>query len=183
MRRVKRSGWPQPMGKGLRQVWYKGLVQVNLIGLWRAGFQTPVWVMTDLEPEEGLQIYLKRMKIEESFRDCKTLLGLDRIMSKQQSHMEQMIALTLLAYVVGLFLGEALRDVTYGNVLPQEISFQSLLAFSPASTTSPKWKQFSGLFVLLKQRLRISPQVVCQLQIPIAQAFACLVLGNVRTLV
>ncbi|MGZ6347888.1 MAG: transposase, partial [Anaerolineales bacterium] len=47
-----------------RQVWYKGLVPVNVIGLWRPGFQTPLWVMTDLEPEKGLAIYLRRMKIE-----------------------------------------------------------------------------------------------------------------------
>jgi hypothetical protein len=29
--------------------------------------------MTDLEPERALTIYLKRMKVEESFRDCKDL--------------------------------------------------------------------------------------------------------------
>jgi hypothetical protein len=70
--------------------------------------------MTDLEPEQGLEIYLKRMKIEESFQDCKDLLGLDRLMNKKQVHLEQMMALTLLAYVVGMFFGEALRDVSTG---------------------------------------------------------------------
>ncbi len=30
--------------------------------------------------------------------------------------LEQMIALTLIAYVVGVWLGEAIRDVVYGQV-------------------------------------------------------------------
>ena len=46
------------------QVRYKGCVSVNLIGFWREGLQTPLWVMTDLTPETGLAIYFKRMKVE-----------------------------------------------------------------------------------------------------------------------
>jgi len=120
---------PQP-GKTVvyRQVRYKGLVPVNLIGLWREGFQTPLWVMTDLEPEQGVGIYLKRMKIEESFRDCKDLLGIDRVMNKQQAQMEQMVALALLAYVVGLFIGEALRDVSWGQLKPEQVAYETLLS-------------------------------------------------------
>ena len=109
-----------------RQVRYKGMVPVNVIGMWREGFQTPLWVMTDLEPDRGLAIYLQRMKIEESFRDCKALLGLGRVMCKQQAQMEQMVALTLLAYVLGLFLGEALRDVSYAGFDPQEVTYETL---------------------------------------------------------
>jgi hypothetical protein len=175
---------PQPhQTQVYRQVWYKGVVPVNVIGLWRAGFQTPLWVMTDLEPEKGLEIYLQRMKIEESFRDCKDLLGLEQAMNKQQAHLEQMIALSLLAYVVGLFLGEALRDVSYGNVAPSELSYQALLAPPQEKTVSAKWKHYSGLFVLLKQKLRISEEIAAQLQQPVAQALVCLVLGNVRSFV
>jgi hypothetical protein len=165
------------------QLWYKGLVPVNVIGLWRAGFQSPLWVMTDLEPEKGLQIYLQRMKIEQSFRDCKNLLGLEQAMNKQQGQLEQMIALTLLAYVVGLFLGEALRDVSYGSVAPAELAYQDLLDTPQNKPISTKWKHYSGLFVLLKQQLRIPPEVLCLLQKPVSQALATLVLGNVRSFV
>jgi hypothetical protein len=166
-----------------RQVWYKGVVQVNVIGLWRTGFQRPLWVMTDLEPERGLEIYLKRMKIEESFRDCKTLLGLDQIMNKQQVHMEQMIALALLAYVVGLFFGEALRDVIYGNVPPHDINYQELLITPQNQLARSKWKLYSGLFILLKQKLPIPLKTVRLLHKPVSQAFSCLIFGNVRTFV
>lgn len=34
-----------------RGVFYQGLVLVNGIDWWRKGFQTPVWVMTVLDPE------------------------------------------------------------------------------------------------------------------------------------
>lgn len=164
------------------QVRYKGYVSVNLIGFWREGLQTPLWVMTDLTPETGLAIYFKRMKVEESFRDCKDLLGMDRLMNQQQRHMEQMVALTLIAYVVAMFFGEALRDISYGGLSPLNVTFESL--FTPSQVCSrSKWKHYSGLFVILKQQLRVSPDTVKHLQLPVAQAFASLIYGNVRTFV
>ncbi len=165
-----------------RQVRYKGAVAVNLIGFWRTGLQAPLWVMTDLEPQDALRIYFKRMKVEETFRDCKDLLGLDRLMNKQQAHMEQMVALTLIAYVAALFVGEALRDLCYGERSPEQITYESLLAPKPPSTRS-KWKHYSGLFVLLKQQLRIPTEQLILLLLPVSQAFASLVFGNVRTFV
>ena len=165
-----------------RQVSYKGQVPVNLIGFWRPGLQRPLWVMTDLEPERGLAIYFKRMKIEESFRDCKDLLGIGQVMNKQQAQMEQMVALTLLAYVVALFFGEALRDISYGDLAPQDLTYESLFAPKPHPVCT-KWKNYSGLFVLLKQQLRVSPKQLRQLQQPVTLAFAILVFGNVRTFV
>ena len=71
--------------------------------------------MTNLEPEEGLEIYRARMKIEESFKDLKDLLNLEKLMSKHQEQMEKMVALVLLAYAIGLLLGEAVRDRMYGE--------------------------------------------------------------------
>jgi hypothetical protein len=165
-----------------RQVSYKGQVPVNLVGFWRPGLQRPLWVMTDLEPERGLAIYFKRMKIEESFRDCKDLLGIGQVMNKQQAQMEQMVALTLLAYVVALFFGEALRDISYGDLAPQDLTYESLLAPKPHPVCT-KWKHYSGLFVLLKQQLRVSPKQLRQLQQPVTLAFAILVFGNVPTFV
>lgn len=44
-----------------------------------------MWVMTDLEAKEGLRIYFTRMKIEESFRDLKSLLAMTKLMNKQQN--------------------------------------------------------------------------------------------------
>jgi hypothetical protein len=76
-----------------RDVWYKGEVRVHVIGLWERGHAEPLWVMSNLEPEEALRMYLQRMKIDETFRDLKDLLGLERLMNRSQESMEKMVAL------------------------------------------------------------------------------------------
>ncbi len=43
-----------------RNVFYLGVVKVSLIGYWRKGLSSPLWVMPSLEPEQGLQIYQAR---------------------------------------------------------------------------------------------------------------------------
>lgn len=119
------------------QVWYKGQVPVNVIGYWKRGLSQPLWVMTNLPAQEGLAVYEQRMKIEESFRDMKSLLGLDRVMNKTQEKMEQAVALVLIAYAIGLLVGEELRDQTH--------------------YTSREWLRYSGLFLLLKRVVHPSP--------------------------
>jgi len=166
-----------------RNVYYLGKIKVNLIGYWRKSLSKPLWIITTLEPERGLEIYLKRMKIEETFRDCKDLLHLPKLMNKNQHYLEQMIALSLLAYVVGLWFGEAIRDVVYGK-LNMDRLFDALLNNPPIDTHAhPKWLLYSGLFVLLKQRLRLSPEQVEVISHATASAFSCLVFGYVRTFV
>ena len=97
-----------------RGVWYQGQVQVNLIGIWKKGNAEPLWVMTDLDPEEGLRIYLKRMKID-NFRDLKNLLGLERQMNKRWERSKGAACCALLVYAIGLLVGESLRDYLYGE--------------------------------------------------------------------
>ena len=84
------------------QIYYRGQVLVNVIGFWRKGFRRPLWVMTNLAPEEALHIYQARMKLDESYRDLKSLLNLDK--NKIQVNMEKMVALVLIAYAIGLLL-------------------------------------------------------------------------------
>lgn len=164
-------------------VYYLGTVRVNLIGHWRKSLSKPVWVITTLEPKRGLEIYLKRMKIEESFRDCKDLLHLTKLMNKKQTHLEQMIALSLLAYVIGVWFGEAIRDVVYGGLEITQVPDALLNRPAVDPNLHPKWLLYSGLFVLLKQKLRISqPQLDLVIQ-EAGVAFASLVFGNVRSFV
>ncbi len=161
-----------------RQVRYRNQVPVNIIGIWRKGMREPLWVMSNLEPERALQIYLGRMKIEEAFRDLKSLLGLDRLMNKTQHNMEQLAALTMIAYAVGLLVGEALRDELYGS--PPAPTTES----APPPTPTPaqrKWQRYSGLFVLLKQKLPIGRSRLRQLVTATLTAFAYLVRPVVRT--
>jgi hypothetical protein len=165
-----------------RDVWYMGKVRVNLMGFWKKGLSEPWWVMTDLEPEAGLTIYQQRMKIDESFRDCKSLLNLTQAMNKRQDHLEKMIALTLLAYAIGLLVGEAVRDVTYRDIDPSQICLETLSTY-PTSTPPHKWQLYSGLFVLLKQKPRLPENIYLLIVRAAVDAFACLLLGNVRTFV
>lgn len=162
-------------------VYYLGTVKVNLIGYWRKSLSKPLWIMTSLEPQPGLEIYLKRMKIEETFRDCKDLLHLTKLMNKKQPLLEHMIALSLLAYIIGVWFGEALRDVAYGKLdvarLPDALLNKSLVD----AKLHPKWLLYSGLFILLKQKLRLSTTQIQTVSQAAANAFAVLILGNVRT--
>ena len=139
-------------------VWYMGKVRVNLIGTWKKGLTEPMWVMTDLEAKEGQRIYFARMKIEESFRDLKSLLGMTRLMNKQQIYMEKMLALLLLVFSVGLLVGEGIRDHLYGQIIAENepVPEKDRLPGSPDRKKGKKWRRYSGLFILLKQRWSIS---------------------------
>jgi hypothetical protein len=166
-----------------RNVYYLGTVKVNLIGYWRKSLSKPLWIMTSLDPERGLEIYQQRMKIEQTFKDCKDLLHLAKLMNKQQRYLEQMIALALIAYVIGLWCGEAIRDVVYGK-LPVEKLKENLFGNSQVDVSKyPKWLNYSGLFVLLKQK-RVLPKKEFEQVIRVAaRAFSDLVYGNVRCFV
>ncbi len=164
-------------------VFYLGSVRVNLIGYWHKSLSKPLWIMTSLEPKRGLEIYQKRMKIEQTFRDCKDLLHLTKLMNKQQALLEQMIALALLAYVVGVWLGEAIRDVVHGKLDITQVPDALLNKPQVDANQHPKWLLYSGLFVLLKQKLRLSKKQVEAVTIAAADAFGVLVCGDVRTFV
>lgn len=98
-----------------RGVYYRGRVKVNLAGEWHKGVGEPLWVMSNLPPEEALKLYHQRMKIDESFKDMKSLLGLGKAMNKRRENMEKMVAMLLIAYAIGLLVGEEVRDRAYGD--------------------------------------------------------------------
>lgn len=146
-----------------RRVFYKGAVAVNVIGRWREGLREPLWVMTDLEPERGFAIYLSRMKIEETFRDVKSLLHLDKVMNKQQAAMEKMVALVLLAFSIGVLVGEEIRDELYGVTAEQAPAEAKAIPDKPARYQSRKWRLYSGLFIVLKRKVELSAQQIQQI--------------------
>jgi hypothetical protein len=127
-----------------RDVRYRGQVPVHVYGWWERGHPHPIWLVTNLEPEEALRLYPKRMKIEQSFRDEKSRLGLNRLMSRSRFQMEKVVALVLLAHAIGVWLGEALRDQLFGP--PDEAQHE---------TRRRKWHRYSGLFVWLWHGLRL----------------------------
>jgi hypothetical protein len=125
----------------IHKVFYKGRVFVNVIGVWQKGFAEPMWIMTNLEAKEGLDLYLHRMKIEEAFRDLKSLLHFDKLMNKRRILMEKMVTLLLLAYSLALILGEVLRSQLF-----------------PEGTR--KHHIYSGPFIFLKLKPELSPPIL-----------------------
>lgn len=163
-----------------RQVLYKGQVPVNVVGMWRKDQAEPLWVMSNLAPEQALTLYAARMKIEQSFRDLKNLLGLDRLMNKSQQSMEQVVALVMLAFTIGLLTGETLREALFDH--PNQAQAQS---HSPqASTPTPpspyyrKWKLYSGLFIVLKRKITLPDERLQDLLSQAVATFAQLQIGR-----
>lgn len=167
------------------QVWYMGKVCVNVIGTWKKGLSEPMWVMTNLDAKQGRRIYFARMKIEETFRDLKSLLGMTKLMNKQQVYMEKMLALLLLTFTIGLLVGEGIRDFLYGEQIAEDeqVSDKEHIPGKPSLKKGKKWKRYSGLFVLLKQKWSISVAQQSTLLEAALAVFHALVQPPVRTLV
>jgi hypothetical protein len=166
-----------------RQLHYKDRVAVNVIGVWEKGLSEPLWVMTDLQADFGLQIYLQRMKIDESFRDLKNLLRLDKLMNKKAEQMEKMIALVMLAFSIGVLAGEGVRDSVFGEPVQRrtEVCSTDRIPDQPGLRQGKKWKLYSGLFILLKQKLDLPLQQRRKIFRRIVPVFTGLVQHPVRT--
>jgi hypothetical protein len=164
-------------------VGYLGKVQVNLIGTWNKGFSDPLWVMTNLEAKRGLQVYFARMKIDETFKDLKSLLGLIKLMNKRQVYMEKMLALLLLTFTIGLLVGEEIRDLLYGEPITENepVPHQERIPGSTVLKQGKKWKRYSGLFVLLKQKWSFTLDQKNIILTAAFDHFLTLVQMNVRT--
>jgi len=157
-----------------RQVYYQGILLVNLVGVWEEGFKSPLWIITNLAPEEGLRIYKLRTKIEVCFRDLKNLLHMDKVMNKSRTYLEKVLALILLTYAIALLIGEAIRDVRLANIKPEEVD----LLQPPEIKKSSKWHSFSGLFLLLKRRRRLCPKTLRQIIQTVYSIFLNMVFGK-----
>ena len=134
-----------------------GKVFVNVIGWWKEGLNEPIWIMTNLPAEQGLAFYLQRMKIDQAFKDLKSLLGMDKMMCQKRHWMEKMVSLALIAYAIGLVLGETLRSYLFPE-------------------TSRKRKLYSGLFVVLKLKFSLPYQVYKQITLQALQSFRMIAL-------
>jgi hypothetical protein len=162
-----------------RQVYYMGEVCLNVVGIWRYGFNQPMWIMTNMQPEAALALYDQRMKIEICFRDLKSLLHIDKIMNKSQLYLNKLLALVMLAYAICCLLGEAIRDVQYAQVNPEDLNLLTI----PKVGVRSRWFLFSGPFLVLKQRFRLSPQTLAKIVDHALLIFTHLIFANVRTLV
>jgi hypothetical protein len=146
----------------LKGVYYKGKLEVNISGRWDKGFSEPIWVISNLAPGKAMEIYRLPMKIEESFKDMKDLLNIEKIMNQKRENMEKMLSMVLLSYSIGLLIGETIREVVY---------------------TEKKRKLYSGLHILLKRKVIIFGETLKTIIDSAFLVFSNIVLGNVRTYV
>jgi hypothetical protein len=144
----------------MRGVYYKSKLEVNISGKWDKGFSEPMWVISNLPPQEAIKIYRLRMKIEESFKDMKILLSINKIMNQKQDNMEKMASMVLLSYSIGLLIGETIRESVY---------------------TEKKRKLYSGLHILLKRKVSIFGDTLKAVINTAFLVFSNIVLGNVQT--
>jgi len=171
---------PDGKPKTFHQLTYKGEIPVNIFGIWKPGFKKPLWVMTSLSPEEGYRIYQRRAKIETSFRDLKTLLNVDKIMNKSKVYLEKILALFMIAYAVAMLIGEAIRDIRYDQIEPDDLD---LLRIPEEKEHAPKWYSYSGLFLLLKRRMRLAANILRRIVYAVLRIFIDLIDGNVSSFV
>ena len=160
-----------------RKVYYMGEVRLNVIGIWQFGFKSPMWIMTNLEPEDGLALYYQRMKIEICFRDLKSLLHIDKVMFKSQVYLNKMLAMVMLAYAISVVVGESIRDVQYAQVSPDQVNLMTV----PMVDKSSRWFLFSGPFLLLKQRYRLPKRTLRKIVSFALLIFSELIFANVRS--
>jgi hypothetical protein len=93
--------------------------------------------------------------------------------------LEHLIALYLLTYIAGAWLGEAFRDVVCGRIELSSVPVALLTRIQVDANAHPKWLLYSGLFVLLKQKLRLLKTQIEVVPRAAASAFAVLIYGDV----
>jgi hypothetical protein len=77
-----------------------------------------------------------------------------------------------LACTIGLLVGESIRDCLYGGPEPQG---------QEPKRTSKRWTLYSGLFILLKQKIQLAAETLQRLIRQVQRSFKLLVHGDVRT--
>jgi transposase len=118
-----------------------------------------MWVISNLPPEKAMEIYRLRMKIEESFRDMKDLLNIEKIMNQKRENMEKMVSMVLLSYSIGLLIGKTIRETVY----PEK-----------------KQKLYSVLHILFKWKVSIIGETLRAVIDSALLVFSNIVLRNVR---
>ncbi|MBC8504612.1 MAG: hypothetical protein ISR58_18760 [Anaerolineales bacterium] len=95
-------------------------------------------------------------------------------MNKSRLYLEQMIALMLLTFTITVLIGEAIRDVRYAGVSPDQIDLKHL----PDVAKNSRWHSFSGTFVLLRQRRRLRHDILRKIVSRVFSLFCSLIFGN-----
>jgi hypothetical protein len=110
-------------------------------------------------------------------------VGHDLAHEPKQDYMEKMIALLLLIFPIGLLLCDELRDFLYGEPMTadDQVPEKDLAPGTLDQRKGKKWKCYSGLFILLREKWFLSNEqknTICQ---TVLLSFTSLVQCSVRT--
>jgi len=124
------------IGYGKRKIWknllYKNEIKVNVAACWMKGFNNPLFVITNLDnASEAIDLYLERMKIEQSFKDLKDKLGIHKCMSKKYINLKKMLVIAMLAYMLLCISGETIRDEYFPQKKKDKYSGVHIMLYSP----------------------------------------------------
>lgn len=110
LRHLKEKVLREGISRWSKELFYKGEVKVKVIVHklpFPSGRGERVGVLIaslDLEDEEIISAYKKRMKIEETFRDWKSYNGFEKLMFREKEIAEKMLLLLMLAYTFFYFV-------------------------------------------------------------------------------
>jgi len=104
-------------------------------------------------------------------------------MNKKPEHMEKMIALVMLAYSIGVLTGEGVRDAIFGEPIKARarVPVTERIPDQPQLRQGKKWKLYSGLFILLKQKVDLPLKNRRQIFRAVLPVFTGLIQHPIRT--
>ena len=85
-----------------------------------------------------------------------------------------MIALLMIAYALAVLIGEAIRDVRFARVDPNELDLPSV----PTEIADTRWHSFSGIFLLLRRRRRLRFAMLRKIVSNVFSIFSSLLFGD-----
>ena len=104
----------------------------GLVPAWMNGFKNPLFIITNLDdPSQAMDLYLERMKIEQSFRDLKDKLGIHKCMSKKYSNLKKMLVIAMLAYMLLCISGETIREMYFSQKKKDKYSGVHIMLYPP----------------------------------------------------
>ena len=124
------------VGYGKSKTWknllYKNETRVNVATRWIKGFKNPLFIITNLDdPSKAMDLYLERMKIEQSFKDLKDKLGIHKCMSKKYSNLKKMLVIAMLAYMLLCISGETIREKYFSQKKKDKYSGVHIMLYPP----------------------------------------------------
>jgi hypothetical protein len=88
-------------------------------------------------------------------------------------------------FTIGLLVGEELRDLLYGEPVAdnEPVADRDRIPGDPTRKKGKKWKRYSGLFVLLKQKRSLTQDQKAAVLLAAFTTFQCWIQPHVGTVV